>query len=188
MQKTEIMKKFFGLRETRLADCAMDIYWADYWSGSLGTHPGSGTGSQTLEGFHSFWQSLLSKRTRQSPCNVLQMMQELFTDHWGSYMLGDEQPGSSLWPKSPEAAFLNGTALHRQGMSSAAEYWAHRHGSNVWCDRAWQQQVLGDAQPSVGHRNGCSCSGAACNGQALGGSAAHVRSRSGGSFGECEDH
>ena len=68
MQKTEIMKKFFGLRETRLADCAMDIYWADYWSGSLGTHPGSGTGSQTLEGFHSFWQSLLSKRTRQSPC------------------------------------------------------------------------------------------------------------------------
>ena len=131
MQKTEIMKKFFGLRETRLADCAMDIYWADYWSGSLGTHPGSGTGSQTLEGFHSFWQSLLSKRTRQSPCNVLQMMQELFTDHWGSYMLGDEQPGSSLWPKSPEAAFLNGTALHRQGMSSAAEYWAHRHGSNV---------------------------------------------------------
>ena len=57
-------------------------------------------------------------------------MQKLFTDHWGSYMPGDGQPGSSLWPKSPEAAFLNGTALHRQGMSAAAEYWARRHGNN----------------------------------------------------------
>ena len=66
-QKTEIMKKFFGLRETRLADCTMDIYWADYWSGSLGTHPGSGTGSQTLEGFDSFWQSHIVQENSPEP-------------------------------------------------------------------------------------------------------------------------
>ena len=129
VQQTENIKKFYGLREKRLVDCT-DIFWADYWSGSLGMHPGSGTGSQTLEGFHSFWQSLLSRRTRQNPCNVLDMMQTLFREHWRSYMREDDKSGSSLWPKSPEPSFLNGTTPHRQGMSSAAEYWAHRHGNN----------------------------------------------------------
>ena len=63
--KVENVKKFYGLRQTILADV-----WAAYWCGTLGTHPGSGTGSQTLEGLHRLWQSVLTKSTRQRrPCS-----------------------------------------------------------------------------------------------------------------------
>ena len=63
--KVENVKKFYGLRQTILADV-----WAAYWCGTLGTHPGSGTGSQTLEGFHRLWQFVLTKSTRQRrPCS-----------------------------------------------------------------------------------------------------------------------
>ena len=82
-------------------------------------HPprGSGTGSQTLEGFHSFWQTVLTKRARQHPCGTLDMMQTLFTEHWPAKMQDDDAPSPSLW-RSPDAgAFLRQWRCPAQGRS-----------------------------------------------------------------------
>ncbi|OLQ05533.1 60S ribosomal protein L15 [Symbiodinium microadriaticum] len=156
--KVENVKKFYGLRQTILAD-SLDIVWAAYWCGTLGTHPGSGTGSQTLEGFHSFWQSVLTKRTRQHPCGMLDMMQTLFTEHWPAYMQDDDAPSPSLWPRSPEPSFVSGTALHKVGQNSAAEYWIHRDcgnhcvveckGTKFWIMRSQATDTAAPAQASV---------------------------------------
>ena len=156
--KVENVKKFYGLRQTILADC-LDIVWAAYWCGTLGTHPGSGTGSLTLEGFHSFWQSVLTKRTRQHPCGMLDMMQTLFTEHWPAYMQDDDAPSPSLWPRSPEPSFGSGTALHKVGQNSAAEYWIHRDcgnhcvveckGTKFWIMRSQATDTAAPAQASV---------------------------------------
>ena len=131
--KKEIVRKFYGLRETMLSDLTDDVLWADFWCGALGTHPGSGTGSQTVEGFHSFWQSFLSKKARMHPCNVLSQMQGMFNEHWAAYMQEDDDPSPSLFPRTSEPAFLNDLDLHRLGQNSAAEYWAQRDSSNYKC-------------------------------------------------------
>lgn len=52
-----------------------NFWWADYWAGALGTRPGSATGAQTLESFHSFWQGQIQDQARASPTNILHTMQ-----------------------------------------------------------------------------------------------------------------
>ena len=123
--KREIVAKRYRLHEGVLAD-QLTVLWGDYSSGVLGTHPGSATGTQTVEGFHSFWQGVIAKRLRTNPCQILQVMQAFYNDQWLPYMMPDDSRPPSLWPQAPEPSFLSGTSLHRLGQNSAAEYWAHR--------------------------------------------------------------
>ena len=59
--KSHIVVKRYRLHEGVLAD-EVTILWGNNWSGVLRTHPGSATGTQMVEGFHSFWQSVIAMR------------------------------------------------------------------------------------------------------------------------------
>ena len=66
------------------------LLWADYWAGVFGTHPGSATGTQTLEAFHSFWQRRIQDQARAAPNRILEIMQGLYAGPWKVWMLEDQ--------------------------------------------------------------------------------------------------
>ena len=70
-------------------DLAPKLWWADYLAGALGTHPGSATGTQTLEAFHSFWQRQIQDQIRANPTHILQVMQKLYDGAWKTWMQED---------------------------------------------------------------------------------------------------
>ena len=97
----------------------------------LGTHPGSATGTQTIEAFHSFWQEQIRRKARSKPGEVLLRMQGLYQE-WKAHMVADSATHrASLWPTEPDPLFVSGTGLHRLGQNSAEEYWAARQKRNV---------------------------------------------------------
>ena len=51
-------------RVTKTCWKSESLLLAGHWYGILGTAPGTGTGSQTIEARHSNWQTLVEKRTR----------------------------------------------------------------------------------------------------------------------------
>jgi hypothetical protein len=102
------------------------MWFAEFWTGVLGTHPGSGTGTQTIEAFHAFWQKLLTPKLRHSPVSLLPLMQKMFEREWRCYLAADDAVQSSPWPIRPDPTFMSGTALRRIGQNSAAEYWQAR--------------------------------------------------------------
>ena len=128
--RKEVLEKKFSLRDGLLAETT--LLWADYWSGVLGTHPGSATGTQTIEAFHSFWQEQIRRKARSKPGEVLLRMQGLYQKEWKAHMVADSATHrASLWPTEPDPLFVSGTGLHRLGQNSAEEYWAARQKRNV---------------------------------------------------------
>ena len=47
-----------------------------------GTNSGSGSGTQTLESFHSYWQEAVKQSTRADPRAIFGRMERLFSDDW----------------------------------------------------------------------------------------------------------
>ena len=88
----ETLTKMYHLRSS--PDLAPKLWWADYWAGALGTHPGSATGTQTLEAFHSFWQRQIQDQVRASPTQILQVMQKLYDGPWNKWMQQDGGVGA----------------------------------------------------------------------------------------------
>ena len=115
-----------NMRVTTAAEGRTTILFAGFWSGILGTYPGTGSGSQALESFHAFWQSLLHKEMRASPVSVFDGMQRLFKEHfeqrfqWGVHRTFDN------FPKEHARDVMNGGALRTVGRSPAVDYWTHR--------------------------------------------------------------
>ena len=131
-----MLEKKFTLREAALAE--LTLLWGDFWSGLLCSHPGSATGTQTIEAFHSFWQEQLQKKKKQKakskkhPTHILPSMQAHYSKEWREHMQQDDAPARpSLWPASADPLFLSGTGLHRLGENSAEEYWDAREKQNV---------------------------------------------------------
>jgi hypothetical protein len=84
---TDTLGKMYQVRSS--PNLPKKLWWADYWAGTLGTHPGSGTGTQTLEAFHSFWHRQIRDQVRANPTQILQVMQNLYNGPWKTWMRED---------------------------------------------------------------------------------------------------
>eukprot|EP00438_Fugacium_kawagutii_P008368 Skav228124 [mRNA] locus=scaffold1220:246254:247684:+ [translate_table: standard] len=101
------------------------LWFATFWSGIVGTYPGSASGTQTIEGFHSSWQAKLEKNARTSPLDLFSHMQELLDD-WSVEFGWDEERSFQTWPPEPAQDLLNGQALRSVGRSPAIDFWTNR--------------------------------------------------------------
>ena len=63
----ENLAKRYRCREAMRGD---RLWFATFWSGIIGTYPGSASGTQTIESFHSAWQSKVQKSARLSPVDI----------------------------------------------------------------------------------------------------------------------
>ena len=84
---TDTLGKMYQVRSS--PNLPKKLWWADYWAGTLGTHPGSATGTQTLEAFHSFWHRQIRDQVRANPTQILQVMQNLYNGQWKTWMRED---------------------------------------------------------------------------------------------------
>lgn len=58
------------------------LWFAGFWVGTVGTYPGSGSGSQCMESFHSSWQRKVKRDAHASPLEIFAVMQKLFREEW----------------------------------------------------------------------------------------------------------
>ena len=73
------------------------IWYGEFWTGILGTIPGTGTGTQTVESFHSFWQSLLKSKLKSNPLEFISLMQGLYEKQWKHLMATDAEQWFSIF-------------------------------------------------------------------------------------------
>ena len=102
------------------------ILFAGFWAGILGTYPGSGSGTQALESFHAYWQSLVQKEARPSPVRIFDVMQRLYKDTFAhKYAWGQPRTFGNI-PKDHARCLINGAGLRSAGRSPAVDFWAKR--------------------------------------------------------------
>lgn len=145
----EGLSKRFRCREAMRGD---SLWFGTFWSGIVGTYPGSASGTQTIEGFHSSWQAKLKKNARASPLELFSHMQELFND-WCAEFAWDEDRSFQTWPSEPAQDLLNGQALRSVGRSPAVDFWIHREkkitGARNFC-KIYRRTSGTDQDASVG--------------------------------------
>ena len=83
----ENLRRQYGLRSS--PDMPKMLFWSGCWVGVLGIHPGSATGAQTIEAFHSFWQKQVQRQARAAPTKILEVMQTLFDGPWKTWVQND---------------------------------------------------------------------------------------------------
>eukprot|EP00438_Fugacium_kawagutii_P024089 Skav218388 [mRNA] locus=scaffold3482:8652:12922:- [translate_table: standard] len=118
----EGLSKRFRCREAMRGET---LWFGTFWSGIVGTYPGSASGTQTIEGFHSSWQTKLKQNVRVSPIEFFNHMQEMF-EEWCSEFCWDEARLFHTWPPEPAQELLNGQALRSVGRSPAVDFWLNR--------------------------------------------------------------
>eukprot|EP00975_Prorocentrum_lima_P039591 8318431-Prorocentrum_lima.AAC.1 len=92
---------------------------AGHWYGVLGTAPGSGSGSLTLEARHSQWERELCHDDRSDALQILPKMQALYYNQWERIFAWGSPPSFDLLPKHWCEELLNGGALRTAGRSPA---------------------------------------------------------------------
>ena len=102
------------------------VLFAGFWSGILGTYPGTGSGTQTIESFHSYWQSLLRNKIRAAPLKLLDVMSALYSDDWAQHFEWGQHRRFGSWPTAPAQNLLNGQTLRSTGRSTAVDFWQAR--------------------------------------------------------------
>ena len=100
-------------------------FWCDVpvWHG---TNSGSGSGTQTLESFHSYWQEAVKQSTRADPRAIFGRMERLFRDDWSEKFAWSEARVFQTWPQCPAQELLNGQALRTAGRLPAVDFWNNR--------------------------------------------------------------
>ena len=106
-----------------------DILVAGHWYGILGTAPGTGTGSQSIEARHADWQEKIRSRCSASLLTIFDAMQELYSDWVDTFSWGSEVSFANL-PRTVNEVFVNGSGLARLGRSTAVEFWKKRGQGN----------------------------------------------------------
>ena len=91
-----------------------------------GTNSGSGSGTQTLESFHSYWQEAVKQSTRADPRAIFGRMERLFRDGWSEKFAWSEARVFQTWPQCPAQELLNGQALRTAGRLPAVDFWNNR--------------------------------------------------------------
>ena len=119
--KLSSMSKRFRCKEALREDV---LWFGGFWSGIVGTYPGSASGTQTIESFHSAWQRKL-QRDRVSPVQLFDRMQQQF-DEWADKFRWDDIKEFATWPTQPAQALINGQSLRTAGRSPAIDFWQHR--------------------------------------------------------------
>ena len=76
------------------------LWFAGFWSGIIGTYPGTAGGTQTLESFHAYWQILISSQ-QPGPAEELPAMQTLYENDWAKKFAWHEKWEFATWPQSP---------------------------------------------------------------------------------------
>ena len=125
---------------------ATGIMFAGFWSGIIGTYPGSSSGSQTLESFHSYWQAGLKARARAKPTEVLRCMQDMYRDDWHEKFQWAEERSFLTWPAVAAAALYNSESLRQAGRSPAVDFWKAREGRGAGKRNYYQVFVRTDGQ------------------------------------------
>ncbi len=75
------------------------VWFGGHWIGVLGTAPGSGSGSQTLEARHSQWERDLRSADKKSPASIFKALQTLF-DRWNDIFDWRHPCSFSQYPKN----------------------------------------------------------------------------------------
>ena len=105
---------------------AKSIWFAGFWSGIIGTYPGSSSGTQTLESFHAYWQTRLEAQARAKPTEVLACMQDIYRNDWCQKFCWSEQRSFMTWPERSAEALFNSDSLRSSGRSPAVDFWQER--------------------------------------------------------------
>ncbi|CAE6960638.1 RPL15 [Symbiodinium sp. CCMP2592] len=105
--------------------------FAGFWSGIQMTYPGSGSGSQTIESFHSWWQALVKTKTRANPVDIFRVMSNLYKDEWADKFQYGQARKFGSWPSEPAQDLLNSQKLRTEGRSTAVDFW---HGRSTKLD------------------------------------------------------
>ena len=99
--------------------------FAPHWHGVLGAIPGTGTGSQTAEAFHSQWQRVAAA-SAQTFTAFWQTMKSTYEKNWLPAFGWGEAPAVGTWPRDIDQSLISGGSLIRLGRNTASEYWRHR--------------------------------------------------------------
>ncbi|CAK9086653.1 unnamed protein product, partial [Durusdinium trenchii] len=102
------------------------LWFAGFWSGIIGTYPGTASGSQTIESFHARWQAQVQGSVRASPQDIFKNMQKLFSSTWKDQFEWEESKIFRTWPETTASALLNGQTLRSTGRSPAVDFWNAR--------------------------------------------------------------
>ena len=102
------------------------LWFAGFWSGIIGTYPGSSCGTQPLESFHSYWQGRVRAKARAEPTEIFACMQDLYKDDWSEKFSWQEKRAFLTWPEKPSEALYNSASLRSAGRSPAVDFWHSR--------------------------------------------------------------
>ena len=102
---------------------------AGHWYGILGTAPGTGTGSQTIEARQSDWQELLRTRCKAKVFSIWPTMQEIYESWEDTFAWGAKVAFTNM-PRHFNETLLNGAGLKKAGRSTAVEFWHNRGKQN----------------------------------------------------------
>ena len=139
-----------GLRVGALAWGSTNVLFSGHWCGVLGTHPGTGTGSQTVEALHNVWSQTLRAKTKDSPGGVLESMQRLFRDVWCARYSWGQTRRWSMHPPAFNPHLFNSHTLRVFGRSPARDYWEHRATPNyAKCSRTETLAPAGGVEGST---------------------------------------
>lgn len=118
-----------NLQRQMRCTCALweekSLWFAGFWSGIIGTYPGTASGTQTLESFHAYWQTLISSQ-RPGPGQVLPVIEKLYENDWVKKFEWHEKREFATWPQSPGESLYNSATLRTAGRSTAVDFWRRR--------------------------------------------------------------
>ena len=120
--RSEEANACWGASHSEMSTC----YFAGFWAGVTGTYPGSGTGTQPLESFHSYWHLRVRSAARTTPTEIFSSMQKLFEEDWCKKFQWAERRSFLTWPDKPAMDLLNSQSLRTAGRSPAVDFWSHR--------------------------------------------------------------
>ena len=95
-------------------------------SGIIATYPRSGSGSQTLESFHSQWQALVKGQVQEQPTSIFSCMEHIYQREWADKFRWRQAMHFVTWPEVPAAALLNSDGLRGAGRPPAVDLWHHQ--------------------------------------------------------------
>ncbi|CAE7236065.1 RPL15 [Symbiodinium sp. CCMP2592] len=101
-------------------------WFAGFWAGVTGTYPGTGSGTQSLESFHAYWQAQVRSKVRTAPTDIFRAMEDLYKTDWCKKFMWEEARSFLTWPDRPALDLLNSTMLRTAGRSPAADFWDQR--------------------------------------------------------------
>ncbi len=105
---------------------APTFWFAGFWSGCLGTSPGTASGSQTVEAFHRGWHTVVDTVTRRDVRLTLPEMQRIYSEVWAKEFAWGKPSRFDMRPAEVNSMLLSSPVLHRLNRSTAVDFWDSR--------------------------------------------------------------